>query len=76
MANMDVGAWRRSEVPSQSYANTASRPAASRPDWAVTSFDDGLEFPPTAHPFREFVTFTIFASGVVGLVVWGGLKLL
>ena len=71
MANMDVGAWRRSEVSSQSYSSTAIKP-----DGAVTSFDDGLDFPPTAYPFREFVTFSIFVSGVVGLVVWGGLKLL
>ncbi len=71
MANMDVGAWRRFEVSSRSYSTTAIES-----DGAVTSFDDGLDFPPTVHPVREFVTFSIFASGVVGLVVWGGLKLL
>jgi hypothetical protein len=71
MTNMDVGAWRPSEVSSQSYSNTAIKP-----DGAVTSFDDGMDFPPTDHPFRELVTFSIFASSVVGLLVWGGLKLL
>jgi hypothetical protein len=71
MANMDTSAWSRSEVPSQSYSNTANKP-----NGAVTFFDDGLDFPPTAHPFREFVTFTIFALGVVSLFAWAVWKLL
>jgi hypothetical protein len=68
---MEVGAWRRSEVSSQRYSSTAIES-----DGALNSSDDGFDFPPTAHPFRELVTFSIFASGVVGLIVWGGLKLL
>jgi hypothetical protein len=41
MANMDVGAWRHSEVRSQSHSS------------AFDFSDDGLDFPPTAHPVRE-----------------------
>jgi hypothetical protein len=70
MANMNVGAWRRSDVPSQSYARTNMNTGS-----AVTSFDDGLDFPPTAHPVRELITFSIFAAAVVGFVVWGALEL-
>jgi hypothetical protein len=65
MANTDVGAWRHSEIRSQALAGEDRN-----------SSDDGFDFPPTAHPFRELVTFSIFLSGVVALVVWGVSKLL
>ena len=71
MANMDVGAWGHSEVASRSHSS-----AAIESDGAHNSYDDGFDFPPSLHPVRELVTFSIFVSGVVGLVVWGGLKLL
>jgi hypothetical protein len=71
MANMNVGAWRRSDMPSRSYARTDINSAS-----AANSFDDGLDFPPTAHPVRELITFSIFALAVVGFVVWSALKLL
>jgi hypothetical protein len=71
MANMDVGAWRHSEALSQTHSNTAIRS-----DSALNSSDDGFDFPPTLHPFRELVTFSIFVAGVMALVVWGGSKLL
>jgi hypothetical protein len=71
MANMDVGAWGRSEVLSQSHSS-----AAIESDGAHTSYDDGFDFPPTDHPVRELVTFSIFVSGVIALLVWGESKLL
>ena len=63
MANMDVGAWRHSEVQSQSHSS------------AFDFSDDGLDFPPTAHPVRELITFSIFVSGIVALIIWGASKL-
>jgi hypothetical protein len=71
MANMDVGAWGRSEVLSQSHLS-----AAIESDGAHNFYDDGFDFPPTDHPVRELVTFGIFVSGVIALLVWGGSKLL
>ena len=71
MANIDVGAWRRFESLPRSHSGPANESGG-----AVTRFDDGLDFPPTAHPFRELVTFSIFVSSVIALIVWGGLKLL
>jgi hypothetical protein len=71
MANIDVGAWCRSEILSRSHSSPANESGG-----AVTPFDDGLDFPPTAHPFIELVTFSIFVMGVIALIVWGGSKLL
>jgi hypothetical protein len=71
MANISLGARRQPEISSRSYSSRDSKA-----DGAITSFDDGLDFPPTAHPVRELITFSIFALGVVGLIVWGVLKLL
>jgi hypothetical protein len=71
MANMDVGAWGHSKVVSQSHSS-----AAIESDGARNSNDDGFDFPPTLHPVRELLTFSIFAAGVIGLLVWGGSKLL
>jgi hypothetical protein len=71
MSNMDVGAWRHSEGLSQTHSNTAIRS-----DGALRSSDDDFDFPPTLHPVRELITFSIFALSVIGFVVWGGSKLL
>ena len=71
MANMDVGAWGHSEALSQSHSGTAIES-----DSALNSSDDGFDFPPTLHPVRELVTFSIFVAGVIALLVWGGSKLL
>ena len=71
MANMDVGAWGHSKVASQSHSS-----AAIESDGARNSYDDGFDFPPTAYPVRELVIFSIFVSGVIALLVWGGSKLL
>lgn len=65
MANTDVGAWCHSEIRSQALTGE------DRNSW-----DDGFDFPPTAHPFRELVTFSIFLSGVVALIVWGVSRLI
>jgi hypothetical protein len=40
------------------------------------SYDDGFDFPSTDHPIRELVSLSIFVSGVIALLVWGGSKLL
>ena len=71
MANMDLGAWRHSEVLSRPHSRTAIES-----DGARNSSDDGFDFPPTLHPVRELVTFSIFVAGVIALLVWGGSKLL
>ncbi len=62
MAHTDARAWRDSEL-SQSF------------DEGLNFSDDGFDFPPTAYPFREFVTMTIFVLAVIVLMVWGGWKL-
>ena len=70
MANMDVGAWGHSEALSRSYSGTTIES-----DRALNSSDDGFDFPPTLHPVRELITFSIFVSGIIALIVWGGSKL-
>ena len=39
-------------------------------------FDDGFDFPPTAHPGRELFTSIFFAQLIMALVIWGGWKLI
>jgi hypothetical protein len=70
MANIDAGAWGHSEGLSQSHSG-----AAIESDGALNSSDDGFDFPPTLHPVRELVTFSIFVSGIIALIVWGCSKL-
>lgn len=53
-----------------------SRPGIGLRSLAVIFSDDGLDFPPTAHPVRELLTFGMFLSGVVAVFVWGAAKLL
>ena len=83
MANMDVGAWGHSEVVSQSHSSAAIESDGtfnsyddSYDDSYDASYDDGFDSPPTNYPVRELVTFSIFVSGVIALLVWGGSKLL
>jgi hypothetical protein len=71
MANTDVRTWRHSQVLSRSAPSTTKKP-----DDAVNFSDDGFDFPPFAHPVRELITFSLFVSGVVAFIIWGGLKLL
>jgi hypothetical protein len=79
MANVDVGAWGRSEVEPQSHSSATIESDGtlnSYGDSYDASYDDGFDFPPTNYPVRELVTFSIFASGVIALLIWGGSKLL
>jgi hypothetical protein len=64
MASMNARAWRESEILSRAPRSIA------------LEADDGFDFPPTAHPFRELATFSIFVCGLIALVGWGGSKLL
>jgi hypothetical protein len=68
MANTDVRTCRHSDILSQSYTDSSVKSGDT------TNFSD--EFPPLVHPVRELITFSIFASGIVALLVWGGSKLL
>jgi hypothetical protein len=43
---------------------------------AARDYDDGFDFPPTAHPARELFTFSLFVLVIITLVVWGGWKLM
>jgi hypothetical protein len=43
---------------------------------AAREYDDGFDFPPTAHPARELFTFSLFVLIIITLVVWGGWKLM
>ena len=63
MALTDTRAWR------------AERASESRVDEARES-DDGLDFPPTAHPGRELFTASLFVVMILSLLVWGGWKLI
>ena len=64
MANMNARAWREPEILSRA------------PKTRALEYDDGFDFPPTAHPVRELVTFSIFVCSLIALVGWGGSKLL
>jgi hypothetical protein len=79
MVNVDVGAWGHSEVVSRSHSSAAiesDRTLNSYDDSYDNSYDNGFDFPPTNYPVRELLTFSIFASGVIALLIWGGSKLL
>jgi len=52
------------EIASQSYVG------------ALRGSDDGLDFPPTAHPGRELLTASLFVLAVITFLVWGGWKLI
>jgi hypothetical protein len=42
---------------------------------AAREYDDGFDFPPTAHPGRELFTFSLFILLIITLLAWGGWKL-
>jgi hypothetical protein len=52
------------EIASQSYVGRLS------------GSDDGLDFPPTAHPGRELFTASLFVLVIITFLVWGGWKLI
>jgi hypothetical protein len=43
---------------------------------SAREYDDGFDFPPTAHPGRELFTFSLFVLLIVTFAVWGGWKLI
>ena len=43
---------------------------------SVDFSDDGLDFPPTAYPFRELVTGSIFLFAALVFAIWGAWQLL
>jgi hypothetical protein len=43
---------------------------------AAREYDDGFDFPPTAHPARELFTFSVFVLLIITFLVWGGWKLI
>ncbi len=65
MAHTDAGA-----LPAQRASQSQSSVDAAR------ETDDGLDFPPTAHPGRELLTASLFVFLVIALLVWGGWKLI
>jgi hypothetical protein len=50
--------------------------ASQFPPDVTRKFDDGFDFPPTAHPGRELFTASLFVLLIMALVVWGGWKLI
>jgi hypothetical protein len=70
MANTDARSWSRSEILSQSASHGPIEAGYS------PFSDDGFDFPPTAHPIRELITFSLFVTSIIALLVWGGSKLL
>ena len=65
MAHVDAGA-----LPAQ----RASQPQSVAD--AACETDDGLDFPPTAHPGRELFTASLFVFVIIALLVWGGWRLI
>ena len=53
-------------------AQRASQPSVGD----AREFDDGFDFPPTAHPGRELLTGSLFVLLIMALLVWGGWKLI
>jgi hypothetical protein len=43
---------------------------------AACEFDDGFDFPPTAHPGRGLFTASLFVLLIFSFLVWGGSKLI
>ena len=66
---------RRCNMANMKDVSQSHSGAALESNGALNSSDDGFDFPPTLHPVRELVTFSIFASGIIALIVWGGSKL-
>jgi hypothetical protein len=60
----------RAESASQSSIAAASQSSVD----AACEFDDGVDFPPTAHPGRELFTASLFVLLIISLLVWGAWK--
>jgi hypothetical protein len=59
-------------VTSSSRAVRAAHPFTV----VAREYDDGLDFPPAAHPGRELFTATLFVLVITTFVVWGGWRLI
>ena len=64
-----------SRVERVSHSAGVERASQSSTD-AAREFDDGFDFPPTAHPGRELFTSCFFVQLITALVIWGGWKLI
>jgi hypothetical protein len=58
---------------SQSAGVERSSQSSTEP---AREFDDGFDFPPTAHPGRELFTSCFFVQLIMAFVIWGGWKLI
>ena len=58
-----------------SHTSGVERVSQSSTD-AAREYDDGFDFPPTAHPGRELFTFSLFILLIITLLAWGGCKLI
>ena len=57
------------------YAGTRVLPQSSV-GAAAGEYDDGFDFPRTAHPGRELFTASLFVLVIISFVVWGGWNLI
>ena len=69
MAQTATCAWRAERASRTSGVKRASTDA-------TRESDDGFDFPPTAHPGRELLTFSLFILLIITLLGWGGWKLI
>jgi hypothetical protein len=65
MAHTDAGA-----LPDQRASQSQSSVDAA------CETDDGLDFPPSAHPGRELFTASLFVFLIIAFFIWGGWKLI
>jgi hypothetical protein len=71
MPQINANIWRAFETRSQSSSGSLKGS-----DDGFNFSDDSLDFPPTAYPFRELATGSIFILAAIVLVIWGAWKLL
>lgn len=64
LSDAETGAWRDGERLSQSSTSAAN------------DFEDDFDFPPTKHPGRELFTASVACLAVLGLIIWGLVKLI
>jgi hypothetical protein len=72
MAHTATRAWRAERVSHTSGVERVSQSSTG----AAREYDDGFDFPPTAHPGRELFTFSLFVLVIITFLVWGGWKLI
>ena len=72
MAHTTMSASRVEQVSHAAGVEEASKFSTG----AAREYDDGFDFPPTAHPGRELFTFSLFVLLIMTFMVWGGWKLI